>query len=346
MELEFVIEKMQTDQDVKNVQQALKLFYLFDKAILKTKKIQIKDTILLVGSPRSGTTWLMEIFESIPEYTNLFEPFNPIFFPDISRFGFSHKPYVPVNASWPDCENYLKRVLTGKIYTLLPQYKLNLGTIVHRLTNKKLIVKAINLNRLLPWIVNKFQIRNSYFIIRHPCAVIASQLKTGFCGYHSIYPPYINMFPTKDQIIQEANNIDFLGKKILAKLNKIKSMEEILAVAWCLDNIVPLFVKKPYPWTTIVYEKLVLNKQQELTRILKDIGVEKISNSVIQNLKSPSMLTLGSEKKVINDAEKQLSKWKKSLSQKQINQILKIVSIFDLDFYTEDIEPDYNVFNI
>ena len=41
------------------------------------------------------------------------------------------------------------------------------------------------------------------------------------------------------------------------------------------------------------------------------------------------MLTLDSEKKVINDDEKQLSKWKKSLSQKQINQILKIVSIFD-----------------
>ena len=256
MELELVIEKMQTDQDVKNVQQALKLFYLFDKAILKTKKIQIKDTILLVGSPRSGTTWLMEIFESIPEYTNLFEPFNPIFFPEISRFGFSHKPYVPVNASWPDCENYLKRVFTGRIYTLLPQYKLNLETIMHRLTNKKLVVKAINLNRLLPWIVNKFQIRNSYFIIRHPCAVIASQLKTGFCGYHSIYPPYINMFPTKDQIIQEANNIDFLDKKILAKLNKIKTIEEILAAAWCLDSIVPLSVKKPYPWTTIVYEKL------------------------------------------------------------------------------------------
>ena len=51
-------------------------------------------------------------------------------------------------------------------------------------------------------------------------------------------------------------------------------------------------------------------------------------------------------KKVIRDADKQLSKWKKYLSEKQIQRILKVVSDFGLDFYTEDIEPDYNNINI
>ena len=56
------------------------------------------------------------------------------------------------------------------------------------------------------------------------------------------------------------------------------------------------------------------------------------------------MLTLGSDRELISNADKQLSKWKKALSDKQIERILKIVRDFDLDFYTEDIEPDYDKF--
>ena len=47
------------------------------------------------------------------------------------------------------------------------------------------------------------------------------------------------------------------------------------------------------------------------------------------------------ELKIVKDSSKQLSKWKKYLSKEQIENILGIVSDFGLDFYTEEIEPDY-----
>lgn len=39
---------------------------------------------------------------------------------------------------------------------------------------------------------------------------------------------------------------------------------------------------------------------------------------------------------------KQLVKWKKKLSERQVKDILKVVHWFGLDFYTEDPEPDYD----
>ena len=41
------------------------------------------------------------------------------------------------------------------------------------------LVKFIASNRLLPWISRNFRLRAIYMIIRHRCAIIASQLATG-----------------------------------------------------------------------------------------------------------------------------------------------------------------------
>jgi hypothetical protein len=44
---------------------------------------------------------------------------------------------------------------------------------------------------------------------------------------------------------------------------------------------------------------------------------------------------------MVANMDAQLSKWRESLTEKQIERILSIVSAFGLDFYTEEIEPDY-----
>jgi hypothetical protein len=210
--------------------------------------------------------------------------------------------------------------------------------------NNKLIVKSIRLNRVLPWITNRFELKGAIFLIRHPCSVILSQLKTGYCGYHADTPPYNDIFPTKKMILKDVEKIDFIDSSILNKLRKIETKEEILATSWCLDNIVPLTSPKPHKWITVIYEKLIKEKETEAIRILKEIGEEKLSQSMIKVLEKPSMLTLDSEKNVVKDTDKQLSKWKKDLSEKQVNDILNIVSLFDLDFYNEDLEPEYSYF--
>jgi hypothetical protein len=344
MKPEELSQSVRDDKNIKDIQQSFTFLNYFDKFIMKTKRIKINETIFMTGAPRSGTSWLMEVLESISGYTFIFEPLNPIFFPEISKIGLLDNPYIKADKQWIELERYLERAFTGRIYSTMSPYNFKIIPITHRLLNNKLIVKSIRLNRALPWITNRFKLRSNILLIRHPCSVIVSQLKTGFCGYYADSPPYNNIFPTKKMILRDVEKIDIIDSTIYEKLKKIETKEEILATAWCLDYFVPLSSPRPYKWITVFYEKLVKEKESETIRILKEIGEEKLTKSMIKGLQKPSMLTLESEKQFVNNAEKQLSKWKKTLSEKQVKDILKILSIFNLDFYSQDIEPDYSCF--
>jgi hypothetical protein len=316
-------------------------FYYLDYVVSKGKKIALNDSILIVGSPRSGTTWLMEIFENMHGYTYLFEPLQRLWFPSVVKVGFDQRPYLPPDVDKPEYEEYLRKVLTGQIVSRYFPYGNSFGMLINRFVSKKLIVKSIRLTRLLPWIDKRFQLRNITYIIRHPCAVIASQLKTGFGGYQNKYP-FTNRFPSKDIIIEEASNIDIIDSSIVNKLNRIRTTEELLAAAWCLDNYVPLYYQDSHKWNMIVYEKLVTDGENELRKLFSEIGEEDSTKLAINQLKKPSMLTIEKDPKSVLSSDIQLSKWKKSLSKDKIKKILSIVEDFGLDFYTENIEPDYD----
>ena len=337
----------------------IKFVQHLDKKIFSSKKFDIKDTIILTGSPRSGTTLLMEILGTLPEYTTLFEPLNPVYYPEVTNVGFQSRTYLPPTENWIEGEEYLQKIFTGNLIydsswlqkgdyskqnfnEIISSYidQMKPEKLMHQLLGNKLIVKFIRLNRLLPWVAERFQLRGMFFIIRHPCAVVASRFKPG-----QKLPPEISQkvkpFPTPKEIFIEASQIEGLDKRLLNRLKDIKTREEIIAASWCLDNYVPLSYLKPYPWTTVVYEKFIKDSENELARIFNKIG-EKVPRLAYRNLKLPSNVTHEKDQKLVAKTEVQISKWKESLTEKQIERILSIVSAFNLDFYTEEIEPDYD----
>lgn len=333
---------------MKNQNPSARFFQCINKKIYTAKKIKIKDTILVVGSPRSGTTWLMDILAALPDYTYTFEPLNPIWSPGCFEVGFSSRTFIETDKSWPEGEDYLKKIFTGNISDIPIKDSLILSLItgfsirntMRQLFGNKLIVKSVNMNRMLPWIAKKFQLRKIFFIIRHPCAVIASQLKTGLCGYRSSNYPYKDIFPTQKNILDEASKITEFDNKLHNILKKKIKIEEILAISWCLDNYIPLSYKKPNKWSFIFYEKLVKDGEKEIINIFNEIGEHKIPDEAFYKLKKPSVVVVKKEKKFIKKPIEQLSKWKKTLSKTQIENILKIVSEFGLGFYSDEIEPN------
>jgi hypothetical protein len=331
-----------------------------DKIIFNNKKFELKDTIVIAGTPRSGTTWLMEILGVIPGYICLFEPLNPIYFPESIEVGFKSRKYLPPDVDWKEGEEYLRKIFTGRIqpdkswlekgdytkknfYNLISDFlgQLKPEKLMHQLLGDKLIVKSVRLNRLLPWIAERFQMRSMIFIIRHPCAVVASRFKPGASLPTDILKYVKVSFPTKEEILNEASEINGLDKGLFDRLKRIHTQEELLAASWCLDNYIPLSYQKPYPWIVVSYEKLVKDGEKEINRIFNKIGEKHVPRSAFRHLKIPSVVTHKNDYKIVKKVDDQLSKWKKSLSEEQIENILSIVSDFGLDFYTEDVEPDY-----
>ena len=308
---------------------------------LHKKNISMQDTIIISGTPRGGTTWFMELIETLPEYKSIFEPFHKEWFPQVKQLSLSPRPYLEPNAENKPLKEYLKQVFTGQIISREPLFPLTPTAIYKRLLATKILVKFIRANRLLPWIVNNFQVRGTYFMIRHPCATIASQLETGVRGY---FTPKDVPLP-KEIVLREASQIPQIRENewLMKKLYTIKTQEEVLAAIWGLDNYVPLSYLSEHPdaWYTVVYEKLITDFDEEIKRIFDYIN-EEVPEKVYEKFKRPSKTT---HDKSYLGTPKQLLKWKNKLSERQIKNILKVAHWFGLDFYTEDPEPDYDALN-
>ena len=195
---------------------------------------RIQDTIIVSGTPRGGTTWFMELIETLPKYKSIFEPFHREWFPQVKRLNLPPRPYLDPNAEDKPLKDYLKQLFSGQIISHRPLFPLTTTTMYKRLLATKILVKFIRANRLLPWIFNNFRVRGIYYIIRHPCATIASQLETGIRGY-----PFPKDVPIpKKLVLYEASQIPEIRENewLMSKLYTITTHEEVLAAIWSLDN--------------------------------------------------------------------------------------------------------------
>ena len=192
------------------------------------------------------------------------------------------------------------------------------------LRNEYWIVKFVRANRLLRWMTEKFPIRTPILLIRHPCAVVASQM------HHPSWSP----------ITSTDADSRFLAAYpwVSDILTDIRTWEEALAATWCMDYFAPLSTPKPHPWILVTYEKLVRNGEEEIQRIFDALELE-IPKSAVKSLRAPSKSVR--EDSSILMGEDPLAAWTKRLSKEQAKRILRLVSAFGLDFYGEGLEPDY-----
>lgn len=277
---------------------------------LKSIRYDIRDTIILSGSPRSGTTWLSEILNTIPRSCILWEPLNMDTIPYLNKLGFQWRTSISIGESRPSVESYLGGVLTGKKLNSHITSRANLGELFRC---KHYIVKFCRAQRLFGWLADRFATRTPILLIRHPCAVIASQINL------DIYPP---------------------GWKYTESRSK-EDWAEAIATTWCEDYYDALSLPKPHPWILVTYERLVTQGQSEITRIFEALEIE-MPEKAIHQLEVPSSMT---QKGSSLEEEIPLATWTSRLSKGQIERILNVVSKYGLDFYSDALEPDYDRLN-
>jgi hypothetical protein len=288
---------------------------------LRAGKYDIGNTIVMAGSPRSGTTWLSEILHTIPQSCILHEPIALNFVPETNALGFGWRPYIAPEADWPEAEEFMRRVLTGQILCRHTTRRTNVAEI---LRNEHWIVKFVRATRLLRWMAEKFPIRTPILLIRHPCAVVASQTR------HPSWSPTIS--PAVDSRFLTAY------PWVSDILTDIQTWEEALAATWCMDYLAPLSTPKPHPWIFVTYERLVRHGEKEIQRIFNALELE-MPQSAVKHLRTPSKSVR--EDSSILTGEDPLAVWTKRLSKEQVKRILHLVSAFGLDFYGEGLEPEY-----
>lgn len=315
------------------------------KYFLYLRKLEHKEShknILLFSSPRGGSTWLANIMTSVDNSTLIWEPlfkgnqylinaFNPFSYSEIHETNFGWNQHIPENQEWKEAYSFFNRLFRKEIKNI-KLYRYN--NFKEILSSEIFIYKFCFGNLLLPYLSNNFNIK-SVFMLRHPCATISSQLEHGWqylqkdASYHIPQMKY--------------NSIYVQYKTIL---DKIRYPEEHLAANWVITNDYLIRHKKNnIDWITVSYEDLYLRKQELINKIFKRLDFkkdQKIDQKVKDVIGEKSFMTNKNTKNFIGD-KKQLEIWKSRLKADQQKRIFNILEEFGVDYYSNEIEPDYSI---
>lgn len=236
-----------------------------------------KHTIV-IGTARSGTSWLSENMAKVFRYRMLFEPEHP----ENTKNGhlITDKLITKENAkNNRQAIEYLKRVFKNQVDSdwiaqhSNRKYKMHLWPYIP----KHFIIKFVRGN-LMGFFLNQHFNIPVVHVIRNPIDVINSQQRVKFPWLYDLSYFY-------DQ--EELNNLIYDKYNINIKEYKEKSEVEILALRWCIENVFllnHLLPQKSSSYHLIRYEefKQDVNKYKELCDSLDIQVADNIENKYKQ----------------------------------------------------------------
>ena len=297
-------------------------FVLRAVAKMNSRRYCIDGTVLVVCPGRGGSTWLAENIASILGYPILWEPLHPGNNPTCKRFGFDWQNYF--SGEGTDAQRkYLRKIYDGRELSTRTLTSLDLN-LSYLFSPNGYVVKHVNANMILHKIMKLFPVR-SVLMIRHPCAVVSSQLKHG--GWTHI---------SKENITIPNGLFDDVPH-LAGVFKKIDTLEELLAFEWAIQTYVPLAQPVPHPWFLTTYERMVVEGQHEMERILRYLGEETLQSTKL-DLRKPSA-TAGEDAHV-KQGKNRLSGWTNRLSVEQTDRILDTVHAVGVTCYNESLMPD------
>ncbi|AFZ35776.1 hypothetical protein Sta7437_2228 [Stanieria cyanosphaera PCC 7437] len=288
------------------------------------KNYDLKNTIAIACSGRGGSTWLTEIIGTLPGYPILWEPLHLAKNPECKNYGYNWNTYIPYHAEDNIKKNYLEQILIGQ--NLSTNIISSLAFHPQKFFNfQGFLVKFVNANLLFNWMLKQFPIQG-ILMIRHPCAVVESQLR------HSAW----NHINKNNLTFPQQLTVDY--PHLVQIFETIQTREEILAFEWAIQTYIPLIQPKSKFLYIITYEKLINESKLEINRLFNYLG-KPVPKSAYEKLKQVSKTT--QQVSNVTHNKNVLTGWKERLLPQQIDNILNIVHQVGINFYNDSLIPDY-----
>jgi hypothetical protein len=272
-------------------------------------------TAMVVGSGRSGTTWIAEVIDSQVPCRLMFEPFNPHRVPECSRFEYFQ--YMRPGEENADLLAFCRALVRGDLRGRWIDGKLA------RLRPRLRLIKDIRPTPMLRWLIDRFADLPVVYVLRHPCAVVASRLRLDWETDADI-----------ERFLRQPTLVaDHLGP-FLPAIERARTPEEKHAVVWCLSNLVPLRQCAGSRWLLLYYEELQQQPETEIPKIFEALDAE-FDRSVFTALRRPSRTTRAGPRQASGaDA------WRRMLTPAQADNVLAVVDAFGLGhIYGESVMP-------
>jgi hypothetical protein len=238
--------------------------------------------IFVVGSGRSGTTWVGDVLGTGSGCVPIFEPLSQRLVPQCPRWK-QPGPYLRKGTSYPQWEAYFDGVLSGRIsnrwtrqdYRRMPKLLarrpltgrigVRLAEMQYRwqkMRGRRYLVKEVHGNLALAWLQSYTSARLVY-LVRHPCAVVGSRLRL---------PEHTWLFDM-DEILGEPELMKDHLEPFRTTISGATTALERLTVSWCIENLVPLTQSKSHDWLCCFYEDFLSDREEVFARLFRWLGL-------------------------------------------------------------------------
>jgi hypothetical protein len=193
------------------------------------------DVILVLGTARSGTTWVGNVIARICGSRTVFEPFVML----ANRSGFATAPYTPetllnrsLQAYLPDEDvesplvPQIERILRGQVRSWWTEMEAYPGVFRTRL------IKDVRANLMSGYLSARWPSLRIVYVLRDPVAVVCSQLAMVARGWKFDWQA--------DSIVGNDMGIQSLLSPYRACLRDRPSLVERLATRWCIETRVAM----------------------------------------------------------------------------------------------------------
>ena len=306
------------------------------------------STPVIVGSGRSGTTWVQDVLAQANGYATVFEPLHPDAIPAMAAYA---GRYLRAEDQCGELETYLEQVFSGRIRNTWITYRVRpdrLALRAKRMTDpraayewlmrwkkfarhyakyrrdrgKPVLVKFIRANLMLPWLASHFSLR-IVAVVRHPGAVVESKIRLGGDDWEP--EAVIEHYRSQSRLMSELSGPhEKLFRERLTPAGKH-------ALIWCIEN--KLLMDHAAGWGVVLafYEDLLdASGEYAWESIVKGLGLKNIPDAKARRSASQqaSLLTAGQ-----GYDSRHSGGWHSRLSSVQIIEIQNVLDAFEIDQY-------------
>ena len=281
-----------------------------------------RHTVLLVGSGRSGTSWVPEVLNHDHRYRYLYEPF--------------HSKHVPVARHWlprqylrpeDDDPRYLdvaRRIFSGRIRNAYAD-AYNRCVVAHRR-----LVKDTRLQLALGWVRRHFDGMPMIYLMRPPCAVVNSRIQLGR-----------DSDLRRQLLAQPQLMADHLEPFRNAMEEAADDFERHVFI-WCAENYVPMRQLRAGDAHVVFYEHVCTDPEGQLRALWSYLGTP-FDERALALVGKPSVQArkyhAGGTSAIVTGASL-VDAWRKHVSPERLRRAIDILHMFGLDaIYGEDAMP-------
>ena len=288
-----------------------------------------QDVVWLIGSGRSGTTWVSDMLNYNRGYREMIEPFRPLLIEEMKFLSLNQ--YVRPGADFPQLEAIATGVFSGRFTHP------DVDSASKRLIYHGLLIKDVFANLFAYHLCQRFPNVKPALLIRNPFEVALSKHKKSHWNWTTDPRDFLKQPELVEDYLQPFTE---LIERVGAEGDAITRHVAV----WCIINYVPLKQFKKDELQVVFYEDMVANTNEEVNRFWNTLSPERQKRAVAipENiLLKPSAVST----ELSSLEAKKNSPWRAKISDAQYKAGMEILEAFGFgDLYQNEI-PNREVTN-